>query len=242
MNIDISERQIHILKAIIEEYIETAMPVGSETLDKKYNLGISPATIRNEMVKMTNKGFLKQPHTSAGRTPSPLALRFYVNNILKPKDLSIAEEVAMKEKVWGHRHEMDKLLKEATTMVANKTKSLSLIITQSGAIYYAGIAHILELPEFYNIELTRRIFFLLEEFDFWRKLFFEENIDEEYKVIVGNELGEQLEPCGLVFTRFKTARNGLGTIGVLGSNRLDYGYVIPMVRYIGNLISQLSNY
>ena len=242
MNVELSERQIQILKTIIEEYIEIATPVGSETLDKKYNLGISPATIRNEMVKLTIKGFLKQPHTSAGRTPSPKALRYYVNNLLKPKDLSIAEEVAMKEKVWGHRHELDKLLKEATTIVADKTKSLSLITTEEGDIYYAGIAHILELPEFYNIEVTRRLFFLLEEFEFWRKLFFEGQSDEGYHIIVGNELGAQMEPCGLVFTRFKTAKHGIGTIGVLGSNRLDYGYVIPMVKYIGNLISQLSNY
>ena len=94
---DLNDRQIQILKAIIEEYIETAEPVGSEKMDKKYNLGVSPATIRNEMVKLTKMGYLKQPHTSAGRTPSPLALKYYVSSLMKPEDLSVAEEVRVKQ-------------------------------------------------------------------------------------------------------------------------------------------------
>ena len=72
---NLSERQIQILKAIIEEYIATAEPVGSETLDKKYNLGISPATIRNEMVRLTTMRLLNQSHTSGGRAPTPDALK-----------------------------------------------------------------------------------------------------------------------------------------------------------------------
>jgi heat-inducible transcriptional repressor len=69
----LTARQIQILKSLIDEYIETAEPVGSGALDKKYNLGISPATIRNEMVTLTKFGFLKQPHTSSGRVPTPKA-------------------------------------------------------------------------------------------------------------------------------------------------------------------------
>ena len=79
---DLTDRQLQILKAIIEEFIETAEPVASETLDKKYNLGISPATIRNEMVKLTSSGFLKQPHTSAGRSPTPMGLKFFVDKLI----------------------------------------------------------------------------------------------------------------------------------------------------------------
>ena len=81
--VELTERQIQILKAIIEEYIETAEPVGSQTLDKKYNLGISPATIRNEMVHLTENQFLKQPHTSAGRIPTAAGMKFYVKQLMK---------------------------------------------------------------------------------------------------------------------------------------------------------------
>jgi len=72
---ELSDRQTKILKAIIEEYIENGEAVGSEVLEKKYELGVSPATIRNEMAKLVKAGFLKQPHTSAGRVPTKEAFR-----------------------------------------------------------------------------------------------------------------------------------------------------------------------
>lgn len=238
---NLSEREIQILKAIIEEYMETAMPVGSETLDKKYNLGVSPATIRNEMVRLTQKGFLKQLHTSGGRSPTPKALKFYVDNLVKPKELSVAEEVTVKQKVWDYRHELDKLLKESTTILAERTKALSLITTEEGDLYYSGTAYILSMPEFYNIDLTRRLFFLLEEFNYWRKLFYEE-FPDDFRVIVGDELGKHMEPCSLVYTKFRIPGHGKGTISVIGSNRLNYEYVIPIVRYIGNLLTEISTF
>ena len=117
---ELTERQLHILKAIIEDYIETAEPVGSETLDKKYNLGVSPATIRNEMVKLTHLGYLKQPHTSAGRTPTSGALKLYVDKLMKLKELSVAEEVTVRQKIWDYRTEMDKMLREATKALARQ--------------------------------------------------------------------------------------------------------------------------
>lgn len=96
---DLTQRQIEILKQIVKEYIDTANPVGSETLEKKYDVGVSPATIRNEMAAMVKKGYLAKPHTSAGRIPTSKAMRLYVNELMKEKDLSVAEEVEAKEKV-----------------------------------------------------------------------------------------------------------------------------------------------
>lgn len=240
-SVNLNERETQILKAVIEEYMETAFSVGSETLDRKYNLGVSPATIRNEMVKLTEKGFLKQLHTSGGRTPTPKALKFYVVNLIKPKELTVAEEVAVKQKVWDCRHELNKLLKEATAILAKQTKALSLITTEEGDLYYAGTAYILQMPEFYNIDLTKRLFFLLEEFDYWNKLFYGD-FPDDFRVIVGNEMGEHMEPCGLVYTKFKIPGHGTGTISVIGSNRLNYGYVIPVVKYIGNLLTEISTF
>src|SRR3990167_5539835 len=126
---DLTARQLQILKAIIEEFIETAEPVASETLDKKYSLGISPATIRNEMVKLTTGGFLKQPHTSAGRAPTPMGLKYYVDKLMKPKELSVNDEVNVKQKIWDHRSRIDHLLREATKTLASQTKAMSLAAT-----------------------------------------------------------------------------------------------------------------
>ncbi|MEG2957040.1 MAG: hypothetical protein RR826_02100, partial [Christensenellaceae bacterium] len=79
---DLSERKLKILKAIIDDYIDTGIPVGSRTLSKKPDLTYSSATIRNEMADLEELGFLDQPHTSAGRTPSDMAYRLYVDRLM----------------------------------------------------------------------------------------------------------------------------------------------------------------
>src|SRR3972149_8106535 len=118
---DLTQRQIEILKSLIEEYIETAEPVGSETLEKKHSLSASPATIRNEMVRLTEFGYLRKPHASAGRVPTPLAMKFYVKQLMKEKELSVAEEVSVKEKLWDSRDTEKHFLKEVTRSLAEKT-------------------------------------------------------------------------------------------------------------------------
>ena len=86
--IGLSARQIQILRLIVEEFIENARAVGSEMLDRKYNLGVSPATIRNEMVFLEKQGYLSKDHSSSGRLPTSSALKLYVNELMKEKQFS----------------------------------------------------------------------------------------------------------------------------------------------------------
>lgn len=236
---NLTERQISILKAIIEEYIGTAEPVGSETLDKKYSLGVSPATIRNEMVRLTDLKMLNQPHTSAGRSPTPLALKYYVQNLMKTKDMSVAEEVDVKEKIWDYRQEVDKLLREATKTLAEKTKTLAVTATNDGDLYYAGAANILDMPEFYDFELTHLLLAQLDKFDFWWDLL-EAQVDP-FDILLGDEFGARttLAQCGYVYTKFKTPHLS-GAIGIVGPSRLNYPNIIPVVRYMGGLIDEMG--
>lgn len=239
---ELTARQTKLLKAIIEEYIESAEPIGSETIEKKYpNLGISPATIRNEMVKLTSAGFLKKSHSSAGRMPTSVGLKFYIKELMKTKELSVTDEVAVKEKVWNYRFSLDKLLREATRTLAGKTKTLAMATTADGDLYYAGTANILEMPEFYDINLTRNLLLMLDRVDFWSRLFSQAVEDEDpIHVLLGEELGEYLAPCGFVYIHYQAGSKGSGVIGVVGPCRLDYPYVIPVVRYFGDLISEMT--
>lgn len=235
---NLSERQIRILKAIIEEYIATAEPVGSETLDKKYSLGVSPATIRNEMVRLTDMKLLHQPHTSAGRAPTPIAMRYYVDHLMKTKDMSVAEEVAVKDKIWDYRQEIDKLLREATKELADRTKSLAITATKDGDLYYSGTAHILDSPEFFDFELTHDLLGTLDEFDYWWKLL--ETHTDPSAILLGEELGgKNLSQCGYIYTKFATPHIS-GAIGVVGPSRLNYTSIIPVVRYLGGLIDEFA--
>ncbi len=235
----ITTRQMQILKAIVEEYINTAEAVGSDTLEKKHNLGVSPATIRNEMVRLTDSKYLKQPHTSAGRVPTPLALKYYVEHLMKLKNLSVTDEVAVKEKMWDYRSEMDKLLREATRALAGRTKTLAITTTDDGDIYYAGAAYMLDMPEFYDYELTHAIFATLDEIDFWIQLVGKR--PDPLAILLGDEFGGRrpLAACGFVYQHFQTPHVS-GAIGVIGPSRLNYPYVIPIVQYVGGLINEMG--
>src|SRR3990167_4268126 len=113
MDTQISKRQQDILQVIIQEYIETAEAVGSEYIVSKYSFDFSPATTRNEMVDLTERGFLAKDHVSAGRIPTPLAFRYYVKNLMNEKPLPVVNEVAIKQRLWDHRHDTERMLRQA---------------------------------------------------------------------------------------------------------------------------------
>lgn len=238
---DLTQRQVQILKSLIEEYIETAEPVGSETLEKKHNLSASPATIRNEMVRLSELGYLKKPHTSAGRIPTPSAMKFYVTQLMREKELSVAEEVALKEKVWDYRSQEQQCLRAITKSLAEKTKTLAIATTQDGNIYAAGYANILEMPEFYNIDITRGLLSAIDEFDVLQDMLSSMGDDGEIHIMLGEDLVPRLRgPYGFVFSHYETPLHMSGEIGVIGPTRLNYTSVIPAVRYSSQLIEEIA--
>lgn len=239
--VELTDRQIQILKAVIEEYIETAEPVGSQTLDKKYSLGISPATIRNEMVRLTNNGFLKQPHTSAGRVPTPLAMKFYIQNLMQQKEMSVSDEIKVKEKIWDYRQQVNKLLRETTKALAEKTHTLAITTTNEGDVYYAGTANLLDMLEFYDMVTTKQLLTVLDQFDFWWDIFGRSAHEAPFHVIFGEDLKQEyLANCGMVYTQVVTPKLECA-IGVVGPARLNFPYVIPVVSYFGHLLSDISH-
>lgn len=234
---NLTQRQIEILRSVIEEYIETAEAVGSETIEKKHNLSASPATIRNEMVKLSDYGYLKKTHSSAGRVPTAMGLQFYVRELMKEKELSTVEEVALKEKVWDYREKMQRFLKEATKSLAQKTNAVAIATTNDGEVFCSGYANILDMPEFFDIDVTKTLLEALDEYDSFASIFNTVQADETIHVLIEDELTGSLKgPYGFVFTEYVTPLDIRGRIGVLGPARLHYTSIIPTVRYFGNLI------
>lgn len=241
---DLTPRQALILKALIEEYTNTAEAIGSEVLEQKYNLGVSPATIRNEMAILTKTGYLKQPHTSAGRIPTARALRFYVDQLMEEKKLSLTDEVKARQRIEESKPDVDHVMQEATRALAEETKMLSVgAIDGENSIWHSGYANILSMPEFYNIDVTTQVLSLIEQMDRVRQLLF--RTEEPLSVIFGEELGWlYFEPVGVVSTHFKvTTPSGdkIGCLSVIGPARLPFSYVIPKVRHFGGLVSEVMN-
>lgn len=128
----IDKRKIKILEAIINDYINTGEPVGSRTIAKKYDLGVGPATIRNEMSDLEEMGLLEQPHTSAGRIPSNKGYRLYVDNLMKQSKLSDDEELQIKKYVIDCAMlEVDKIVKQASSLLSELTNLTCIVQTPS---------------------------------------------------------------------------------------------------------------
>lgn len=237
----LTARQTQILKFLIDEYIEAAEAVGSEALEKKYDLGVSPATIRNEMVALARTGYLRQPHTSAGRVPTPKAMKFYIDQLMEEKQMSVAEEVKAKEEVWDAREDINSLLREATHALAERTNALAVGVLDTGRVWHSGYANVFLNPEFSRLEVCVGLFSFLEEAKRLHELFFERFTGETpIEVLFGEELGwPELSPIGVAATRFKI-RNREGALGVIGPARLRYPTIIPTLRYFRDLIEEVA--
>lgn len=126
------ERKFRILQAIIDDYILTAVPVGSRTISKKYDMGLSSATIRNEMSDLEELGYLDQPHVSAGRVPSAKAYRLYVDQLLKTGKLRGDNEQMIREHFLGRTRQMEDVIDHAAQVLSNLTNYTAVVLPPSG--------------------------------------------------------------------------------------------------------------
>ena len=125
----LDNRKKNILKAIIDDYIETAEPVGSKSLVSKFHFDISPATVRNEMAELEELGYLEQPHTSAGRIPSDKGYRAYVDNLLQVEDLNVEEAEKIRTLLRDSLDELTGLIRKASSVLSDKTGYPSLALS-----------------------------------------------------------------------------------------------------------------
>lgn len=123
----LDERKKKILQAIINDYILTAEPVGSRTIARKYNLGVGPATIRNEMADLELLGFIEQLHTSSGRVPSEKGYRFYVDSLLAPMSVSEEDREMLTRWYQAKSLKMEEVFQETARMISHMTHNISLV-------------------------------------------------------------------------------------------------------------------
>ncbi len=128
---DLNDRKKKILQAVIDEYIGTAEPVGSRAISKKKDLGLSSATIRNEMADLEEMGYLVQPHTSAGRIPSDEGYRFYVSSLMRRYSLGMEALQQLQEQLRGRVSKLDSIIKKASLITSSLTNYATIISTPS---------------------------------------------------------------------------------------------------------------
>lgn len=140
----LNERKKKILQIIIEDYISSAEPVGSRTIVRKYDLGLSPATIRNEMSDLELLGYLEQPHTSAGRIPSAQAYRFYVDALIEPGTLTDNDMALIDGWYNERRRNIDDIFQSTAKILSRMTQNVSMVLTNQQTI--ANFCYLKFLP------------------------------------------------------------------------------------------------
>ena len=236
----LTDRQTQLLKIVIEDYISSAKPVGSVELVESHGLKVSAATVRNEMVKLIERGLLSKTHSSSGRVPTPTGLRIYLDSLMEEKPLPVLTEVAIKQRLWQERFEFEKFLRKLTLALAENTGYLSFVSTGDEHIFSAGAVNILNHPEFFDIEVTRAVLNLLDHEDNLLKLLSKSSGKRDLHILMGEELDNpNLSQVAVVFSTVTTFKEPV-TFGVIGPIRMEYNKALPLLRFFRSLVATLT--
>ncbi|MBR3246291.1 transcriptional regulator [Candidatus Saccharibacteria bacterium] len=228
---EISERQRQILNSIVEEYAETASPVGSVMMAKLF--GVSPATIRAEMARLEALGLIAQPHTSAGRVPTDAGYRLYVNG-LEGKEYEHAERAI--ERRVSAQTQTDAAIRRAVDSLVELTGNLGLA-TIDGQLYLAGISRLFTQPEFVDTRRVQAVAKLLDNLEPWLR---EAAPGQALNIFIGQEnpIGRNSE-VSLIISKFRSPFSDRSYIGVLGPTRQNYAKVMSLVKYTGRMLEEI---
>jgi heat-inducible transcriptional repressor len=234
-----TDRQIAILTAIIEQYAEIAAPVGSVTLAKLF--GVSSATIRSEMARLEEMGLIMQPHTSAGRIPTDKGYRLYVNSItdaVSDDMLGLDRSArAIEARVATHNDSASRAIRSAVDSLVDLTQNLGLA-TIGDQLYMSGIGNLFSQPEFAQGTIhTQAVARLLDNLEPWLR---EAAPNEPLNVFIGaeNPIGKT-RGATLIISRFRSPYSDRSYIGVLGPTRQSYGRVMRLVRQTGAMLEEV---
>ena len=233
-----TERQRLILAAIIEQHAEIAAPVGSVTLAKLF--GVSSATIRSEMAKLEEMGFIVQPHTSAGRIPTDAGYRFYVNSLNESQaeqpQLVDRSARAIEARASNHGDRADRAIRSAVDSLVELTQNLG-IATIGDELYISGMGNLFSQPEFMQGEHAQQVARLLDNLEPWLR---EARPNEPLNVYIGaeNPIGKS-SGATLIISKFRSPYSDNSYIGVLGPTRQSYAKVMRLVRHTGAMLEEI---
>ncbi|MDO4871053.1 MAG: transcriptional regulator [Candidatus Saccharibacteria bacterium] len=238
---DLTKRQLDILIAIIEQYAELAVPVGSVILAKLFN--VSSATIRLEMARLEELGLIKQPYTSAGRIPTDRGYRVYVNYLTEQRQndqhpVLTTDRIkqAFIQQMVNSGQSADKIIRRAVRGLADWTENLGFA-TIGDQIYTCGLANLFNHPDFIEREELLALSNLIDNLEPWLA---EAQPSRAVNVFIGSEnpIGKT-SGASLIISKFNSPFSERSYIGVLGPRRQSYAKVMRLVEQTGQLLEEI---
>jgi transcriptional regulator of heat shock response len=245
----LSSRQQTILKAVVTEHVRSAAPIGSKDLVEMYDFGLSPATVRSEMNALERAGFLRQPHTSAGRVPTDLGYRYYVRGLMQGREVIARQRQEVRRRVQRLKNHYEEMARDMAHLLAEMTEQAA--ITQTGdQAERAGLSHLISLPELKDTQIAQAV---AEVFDHPENMVrrlgkhvpgngYEIEVPggAPVTVFIGKETGLGRVPMSVLVSSFEVEPGRQGHLVVLGPSRMAYDRHVALLSYMSRLLSKNS--
>lgn len=232
-----NKRQQEILAAVVEEYTNSAIPVGSKILVEKYKFDISPATMRSDMNKLEEDGFLHQPHISAGRIPTDKGYKYFVEEIMGDQELSLADQKKLQTELLKLKAQHQRLSRTTAKLLSSMSGNLAISTIEKDFSDF-GIRELLEKPEFQAVDEFCKVVEALDYID--------ENVDfilknikvDETKIFIGKDNPiKGISNCSMVVSPYKTKSGDKGVLAIIGPKRMKYAENKSLLDYMRKFLS-----
>ncbi len=232
----LSQRQHDILLATIHEYIRTARAVGSGTLVEACDLALSPASVRTALMELEEQGYLSQPHTSAGRIPTERAYRYFIAHMLNERRVAEDAQDSIRH-AFAHGGTYEERLKAVARALADLCENTVIVGFARHDVFYTGLAHLFQQPEFAHLDLVRSISSVVDRMDDVVASLYD-RVHAETVIFVGKEspfgeaTGALLMKCAPAMSR--TAR----LLGIVGPQRMAYDENAALLQFTRQILTQ----
>ena len=233
------DRRTQVLAAIVQHFVTTAEPVGSNTIIVSYKFEVSPATIRHEMATLEKEGLIFQPHTSSGRVPTELGYRKFVEEIADYGSATIKAQKLL-ESVWAEysAEKAKEKIYDAVNILARACNNVSFAtIPNSPRTFFLGLSNVLKQPEFQQDPFrASQVVEMLENDDNFLNTLSQLSVDEEPQIFIGQEnIIAQIQSCSIVVCKYRVG-DYEGVLGILGPTRMDYPFCVAMLQEVKKLL------
>lgn len=241
---DILTRKNEILRLTIERYILTITPVSSAYIAKECSFDLSPATVRNILAELEGEGYLTHPHTSAGRVPTQLGYRYYVDHLINEIQLLESEKRRIKEEYQREALEMETLLEKTSRVISDVTHYTSIVSVDGWdhKLFCGGTSFVMGYADYQDVKKDIvRIKNILTALDEKERLLqvINRTLANKIDIFIGREMEcSDIDGCSLVISRYKCPQGPSGRIAILGPTRMNYGKVVSTLDYFSDLIGE----
>ncbi len=227
------DRQKQLLSAIVELYTKTAVPVGSQALLEHYDFGVSSATLRNDMVTLEEEGYLYQPHVSAGRIPTDLGYRMYVEEMMGDTDLSREDQRRLQKELLQLKAKHMRLGRSTAKLLSSLSGNLAVSgIVDKDEFYDFGMRDLIDNPEFQEMDELCRLVETLDSLDEKLDGVMLKLKDGETRIFIGNENPiDGINNCSMIVAPYQTDE-GRGMLAIIGPKRMDYAKNKSLIEYM----------